>query len=339
MDGLYKASRVKRPLREEIQKQIKQHPHENEVSVKVASPLSLDELRSLFIQKDAPNFTYVQTPFNASGVDEWQPNFSDTRLGCGWNHTLGGQEELLFEHSSQLQQLYMLAKDRSMSDFLITRQGGSPPGGVSNAIIIQNLSKDCHIDVTKEFPKPGGGKTTVYGDWFEGGPSVPGPLMSFPELMLKSVIEVFPPSIYFNVYCMTAPSCMGFREQPVMKSNIEDLFSTAFTSYNLIKDSSSVVPKVMGGYWGAGIFMNHPRVVVIVQLMAAQMAGVNFQFHDYPAQFYPGHYKAAKEYFDAFISPQITQGVSVGEILDDFYSHVRSQGWKISKSNPVPNAT
>lgn len=38
-----------------------------------------------------------------------------------------------------------------------------------------------------------------------------------------------------------------------------------------------------------------------------QVEQVNFQFHDYPAQFYPGHYKAAKEYFDAFISPQIAQ--------------------------------
>lgn len=112
------------------------------------------------------------------------------------------------------------------------------------------------------------------------------------------------------------------------KANIEDLLQTAFTSYALIKHRTEkdATPIVLGGYWGAGIFMNHPRVVVIVQLIAAQLAGVDFQFHDFPERFYPGHFAASKEYFDKELSPMISSGTTVGEVVDKFFDYLHKQG-------------
>lgn len=96
---------------------------------------------------------------------------------------------------------------------MITRKGHSIPGeGSSKAILISNLIKDCQIDVIKEFPKPKGfghGTISVYGDWFEGGPSTGQPLMSYSEMKKKGVIQLYEDEIPFNIFCMTAPSCMG----------------------------------------------------------------------------------------------------------------------------------
>jgi hypothetical protein len=180
----------------------------------------------------------------------------------------------------------------------------------------------------------------VYGDWFEGGPSVGQPLMTFSEMMDKEIITIHkdkPP--VFNVFCMTAPECYGLSNKPVQMSNIEDLFKTCYTAYSLIKENSRNTPTILAGYWGAGIFMNHPRVVTIVQLTTAQMVGVNIRFHDFPAKFYPGHFQASKEYFDKEISPKVASGCNVGDILDQFFKHTQKEGWKYSKTNPVPNAT
>jgi len=225
---------------------------------------------------------------------------------------------------------------------LVTRDGYPTAGeGVSKAILISGLYQDCFIDLTKEFEGPTGQKVSVYGDFFEGGPSTRNPLLKFGDMITKEVIKVYETPIKFNIFCMTAPTCGGYNDQPITLGNIEDLFQTAFTTYSLIKQSTDAKyhPKVLGGYWGAGIFLNHPRIVVVVQLMAAQMTGVDIQFHDFPAKFYPGHYEAAKLYFDKELSPKIQEGAKIGKILDSFYSYVHKQGWKYSRSNPVPNAT
>jgi hypothetical protein len=89
------------------------------------------------VKGDSVKVDYCQAPFNAQGENEWQPNFSDTRLGCAWQETLGGQEELLFEQSSQLQQLHVFASKKGCKDLLVTRTGDSSSGrGSSKAILI-----------------------------------------------------------------------------------------------------------------------------------------------------------------------------------------------------------
>eukprot|EP01118_Nematostelium_gracile_P016105 TRINITY_DN6597_c0_g1_i1.p1 TRINITY_DN6597_c0_g1~~TRINITY_DN6597_c0_g1_i1.p1 ORF type:complete len:370 (-),score=106.47 TRINITY_DN6597_c0_g1_i1:135-1244(-) len=341
MAHLHNGSLVKGPLREEIQKY--RGKETNEVYVKVAPSIELSQLREMNVTAHKIQVIHKETPFDCEGEDSWQPNFSDTHLGCGWQGRLGGQEELLIEQSSQLQQLITWADENKNKNILITREGGSTPGaGKSKAILFGNLLKDCDIDSSKEFQKPkgmGSGTATIYGDWFEGGPSVGAPLLPFRTMLAEKVITIYPEGKKFNVFCMTAPSCMALTNKPVSKDNIQDLLQTALTSYTLIRENCEKTPTVLGGYWGAGIFMNHPRVVVIVQLIAATCAGVTLQFHDFPSKFYPGHYSAAKNYFDAEILPKLEKGSKLGDIIDEFYEMTKREGWRYSRTNPVPNAT
>jgi len=105
-------------------------------------------------------------------------------------------------------------------------------------------------------------------------------------------------------------------DKTALKTLLNRAYST-FKSYSDVMSRRGADTDVHTGFWGVGEEGNNATVTTVIQMMAAQLAGIdNITFH------YAGENPGAVEEAKSFL--QSRSGMSVTEILDDLLS----QGWR-----------
>lgn len=86
-----------------------------------------------------------------------------------------------------------------------------------------------------------------------------------------------------NILAMSAPCLNSKSLNEQLDARVaEDIFNTVYAGFNLVKESNEGAPTLVHtGKIGCGIFNNNPKLVFLLQLLAAKHAGVNLVFHGY----------------------------------------------------------
>jgi hypothetical protein len=217
---------------------------------------------------DNPSLNVVDSFFEYSsvtGASSWYPNFAHQCLFTAWDSYLLAQDELQVLEFPCLAALHsFLPRHGSLT---VDHEGPSP-------ILIQGAIRRCSID-TNTSP-------SIYGNAFSrASPAT-----------VKERLSVLDPPLTSNIYAMEAPT-RGWKEYT--RSQIVSILSTAYTAFSqiVVVESASkqknqqlppgtaavehVVPiELHIGYWGCGAYGGNSVLMVLIQLLAAKLARIEF---------------------------------------------------------------
>jgi hypothetical protein len=203
-------------------------------------------------------FGYEPAPEGSSTV-EWYLNFSHSDLFCAYGGRLFAQDEMqVAEHPA----LGSLREALLRSDLKpLTVENGQP-----TPALIRGVERRCRVatDRNAELDRPNG----LYGNNFAAAGA---------EAIAKATQAIVPPTIS-NVLAMEAPT--GGHGRYDLKE-IESILGTAFTGFAAARFESwqdTLQPPavvVHTGFWGCGAYGGNRVLMALLQLLAAQLAGLD----------------------------------------------------------------
>lgn len=203
----------------------------------------------------------------ASGT--WYPNFAHSCIFTAWNSYLLAQDELQVLEFPCLASLnQFLPRNGSLT---VDRDGPSP-------ILISNAIRRCSLDTLTS--------PSIYGNAFSKAS----------ENLILERLTILDPPIKSNIYAMEAPSS-GRGEYKRME--ILSILSTAYTAFHQIvqvekerenreninhllntssENNNSSIPiiELHIGYWGCGAYGGNSILMVLIQLIAAKLANIEY---------------------------------------------------------------
>jgi hypothetical protein len=198
---------------------------------------------------------YYSYPVSSDAA--WHVNFADPDLFVAYGSALLAQDELqVLEHP-------MLGSVReallSSGHTARTRENGR-----STPFLIANVPRHCALDT---FPDPDLGRPHgLYGNQFQQA--------DWPAV--QSALTILRPATITNLICIAAPIGVGnYTER-----QIRDALETAFTGMRAaVLESSRISPGsdvvIHTGFWGCGAFGGNRSLMVLLQLLAARLAGID----------------------------------------------------------------
>jgi hypothetical protein len=195
---------------------------------------------------------------------EWHVNFADPQLFFGYGTRLFAQDEMqVAEHPALacLREAIVAEGHRA-----VTVEANIP-----TPVLVRGVERRVRIDTT---PDAGQGRPDgLYGNRF-GDADV--------ETIQRATNAIDPPTIT-NLIAMAAPhGGVG----PYRWDDINAVLTTAYTGFRaaVIESTSAGEPAanvvIHTGFWGCGAFGGNRTMMVMLQLLAAHLAGVHrFVFH------------------------------------------------------------
>lgn len=182
----------------------------------------------------------------------WTANFADSTLfGHCEGHLLAQDELQVLEHPA----LYHVKKNLP--------EGMEKLNGENyEAALFQNVPRLGRLNTR---PEP---NVSLYGEGFRRAS----------HGRIKSALTPFENPIESNIFAIAAPFVPELAGQLYRKEHLERLFYTAYNAFSNIKNIAQEQGKkaiVHTGNWGAGAFGNDPKTVYLIQLLAAQFAGID----------------------------------------------------------------
>jgi hypothetical protein len=204
-------------------------------------------------------FRYEADP---SGGDEltWHLNFADQRLFGYHGGPLLAQDELQVAEHPALGSLRDAMEDSDVPHMapLTTEDGRRTP------VLIRGVERRCRI--ATEPDAAAGRPEGLYGNRFARADA---------ETVARAVTPLIPPTIT-NLIAMEAPSSGRGLYTP---SQVEDVLTNAVTGYlaaRLETEAAGAAKAVVHtGFWGCGAFGGNRTLMALLQLAAAQMAGLS----------------------------------------------------------------
>jgi hypothetical protein len=216
--------------------------HTGEITVtrwkSVPFPTHLPEVLPL-VEARPDFFTYEQS--ETSG--EWYLNFADRSLFGYYDGPLLAQDELqVLEHP---------ALGAVREALLFEKLPALTVEGKPTPVLVQNVERRGALDTS-----------ALYGNRFAS---------ATPEKILGALKVLIPPT-RSNILAMEAiPGGHGFYK----KQELEFTLTTAFTGFAAARfESVSESVTIHTGFWGCGAYGGNRLVMVMLQLLAARLAGV-----------------------------------------------------------------
>lgn len=227
---------------------------------------------------------------NTESAADWFMNFAHHDLFNGYGHFMFAQDEI------QVAEHPVLASFREM---MLTRTDGLRPATVEDGkptpVLFRDVQRTVNID-TRE----------IYGARFARAN----------DETIKDAVELLEPPRTSNILAIEAPISSGNRIYS--RGEIEAAFNTAYSGFRATilaaTDFAAMEPVVIHtGNWGCGAYGGNRQLMLTIQMMAAQLAGVSRLI------FYCG--ADGTDDVSAFQSElqrrfKFKPGVSVGKVID-----------------------
>jgi len=224
----------------------------------MALPASVEPARTGVIGSRPGFYDYVPVLDPANAV-EWHVNFADPRLFVAYGSSLFAQDEMQVAEHPALGALRESLETAGVRSTTLDRDGPTP-------VLVTGVERRVSIatDSNRGAGRPGG----LYGNAFA---------RADPEVVRKATNRIDPPTIS-NLIAMSAPpGGYGRYRQDV----IESILVTAYTGFRAaVLESARLRGEgtrvaVHTGYWGCGAFGGNRVLMALIQVVAAQMAGLD----------------------------------------------------------------
>lgn len=202
-------------------------------------------------------YDYVPAP-DVPGAMEWYVNFADPHLFVAYGSSLFAQDEMqVAEHPALGALREALDAQRAAA---VTLENGKP-----TPVLVVGIERRCRVATDRNVAE--GRPRGLYGNQFARADA---------ETVRRATMRLDPPTIT-NLIAMAAPSG-GYGRYSV--GEIERVLITAFTAFRAAVLESTrcrgtVCPVVVHtGFWGCGAFGGHRVLMAMLQVLAAEMAGL-----------------------------------------------------------------
>ena len=215
---------------------------------------SLLEVRDGFF-----DYEPVATPAPATPAVEWHVNFADPNLFFAYGWAMFAQDEIQAAEHPVL---------GSLREALVA--GGRPTrtveGGRPTPALVMGAERRVRIQTDRRAER--GGPSWLYGIAFAEAE---------PEVVRQATVRIDPPTIS-NIIAIAAPVGGYGRYR---REEIELALSTAYSGFRaaVLESQRAAGPTarvvVHSGFWGCGAFGGNRVMMTLLQLLAAEMAGLD----------------------------------------------------------------
>ncbi len=188
---------------------------------------------------------------------EWHVNFADSHLFAYYGGQHFAQDEMQAAEHPAL---------GSVREALVA--GGLPAltieGRRPTPVLITGVERRCIVDTS---PRPG----EVYGIYGKGF------RLAGPEVVQQATTRIEPPTIT-NILAIAA---LAHGHGPYSMQEIEFTLQTAYTGFRAaVRESATLAGReapvvVHTGYWGGGAFGGNRVLMSLLQVLAAELAGID----------------------------------------------------------------
>lgn len=197
-------------------------------------------------------YDYAPTS-GGEGCCEWHVNFADPRLFVFYGSGLFAQDEMQVAEHPSLGALREALHARQWT--ARTTENGEP-----TPVLVKGVERRCRVAVAPSVV--GGRPNGLYGNAF---------MMAKAEAVRLATVRLEPPTIS-NVIAIAAPYGMSGRYHA---KDIELALVPAYTGFRAAVQESDGSPAVVHtGYWGCGAFGGNRVLMSMLQVLAAELAGV-----------------------------------------------------------------
>ena len=242
-------------------------------------------------------YDYAPADLGAYAV-EWHVNFADRRLFFGYGTGLFAQDEMQVAEHPALGALVEAL--RSLGQTGVTEEDGRP-----TPVLVTGVPRRCWV---KTDPDEAAGRPRgLYGNEFSAASAA---------VVREATVRLEQRTVT-NIIAILAPS---YGVGHYTRGTIEQILITAYTGFRAalaesLRLTGPVAATVVHtGYWGCGVFGGNRVLMSLLQILAAQMAGVDrLVFHTVSAEGGAPFDEAVRIVTDDLAQPG---GVSSAELLD-----------------------
>ncbi len=189
----------------------------------------------------------------AEGAVEWHVNFADPSLFVAYGGSLFAQDEMQVAEHPSLGALREALRSRKWP--AKTAENGRP-----TPVLVRSVERRCRVATDRNAAE--GRARGLYGHAFSAAPM---------DAVRRATTPIEPPTIT-NLIAIAAPAGGYGRYTP---RQIELILTTAFTGFRAaVMESAGALVAVHTGFWGCGAFGGNRVLMTTLQLLAAEMAGV-----------------------------------------------------------------
>lgn len=248
--------------------------------------------------------------YRDSGDGVWYLNFADPELFCAYGSALLAQDELqVLEHP-----LLASLREALIAEKWPTRT--EEHDGTPTPVLVRGVERRLELDTAPSLEK--GRERGLYGNLFA---------RATPET-ITNALTVFETPRASNILAIAALVGGG----PYTLAQIERTLEVAYSGFSaVVSESKKAWPTatvvVHTGFWGCGAFGGNRTLMVLLQILAAQLAGIDtLQFHCVTAAGMLD-YESGREAYDSLMkTPAQPLSSLLQRILDRGYVWGQSDG-------------
>jgi hypothetical protein len=216
-------------------------------------PTVIDAAGSMELEVRPTPYTYEASPSEAR-VRDWHVNFADGDLFFGYGSWLFAQDELqVLEHP---------ALGAVRGALLETNDARTLEGEAPTPVLISGVERRCRIHTTPDASvgRPDG----LYGKAFSRAT----------DAQRASGITLIEPPTVSHIIAIAAPR---HGHGPYTRKQVETILETAYSGFRaavLESERDGLGAVIHSGFWGCGAFGGNRRMMLMLQEVAARMAGV-----------------------------------------------------------------
>lgn len=200
----------------------------------------------------------------SAGTANWHMNFAMGDCFGAYDGPLLAQDELQVLEHPALGSLREAAIAEGFSIRCIEGDGHPTP------VLVSGVERRVHLDTTPKRQTPSG----LYGNYFARADKA---------AVRRAAERIEPPTIS-NIVALEAPAC---GSGTYGAHQIEGILATAFAGFRaarleterVLRASSEVRAVVHTGWWGCGAYGGNRELMALLQLVAAELAGVELVFY------------------------------------------------------------
>jgi hypothetical protein len=198
-------------------------------------------------------YTYEVSPSEAR-VRDWHVNFADGDLFFGYGSWLFAQDELqVLEHP---------ALGAVREALLATNDARTLDGDVPTPVLVSGVERRCRISTTPD--ASAGRPDGLYGKAFSRASNAE----------RASGITLIDPPTVSHIIAIAAPR---HGHGPYTREQVETILVTAYSGFRaavLESERDGLGAVIHSGFWGCGVFGGNREMMLMLQEIAARMAGV-----------------------------------------------------------------